>query len=79
MSKIKLIGVSLTACGVLCGLLSAQDPQNQNGNPVLLTSTETPVYRLSLTPRTVKAINYRHRGSTTNRFPGNRASPKCSR
>ncbi len=35
---------------VVCGLLSAQEP----------------IYRLSVTPRTVKAINYQHRGGATN-------------
>jgi len=50
MTKMKLIGGLLTTSGMLCGLLSAQ---------------ETPIYRLSLTPRTVKAINYQHRGGAT--------------
>jgi outer membrane protein OmpA-like peptidoglycan-associated protein len=58
MTQIKLISASLTACGILCGLLSAQDaPQ--------LTITEGPGYRLSVTPRTVKALNYRHRSGAT--------------
>jgi outer membrane protein OmpA-like peptidoglycan-associated protein len=35
---------------VVCGLLSAQEP----------------IYRLSVTPRTVKAINYQHRSGSTN-------------
>jgi outer membrane protein OmpA-like peptidoglycan-associated protein len=50
MTQTKLIGASLTACGMLCGLLSAQ---------------EAPLYRLSVTPRTVKAINYQHRSGAT--------------
>lgn len=58
MIKMRLIGTSLTACGAICGLLSAQQPPQ-------LSSTETPVYRVSLTPRTVKAINYQHRGGAT--------------
>ncbi|HXM40838.1 MAG TPA: OmpA family protein [Bryobacteraceae bacterium] len=49
MTQMKLIGASLTACGIVCGLLSAQEP----------------IYRLSVTPRTVKAINYQHRGGAT--------------
>jgi outer membrane protein OmpA-like peptidoglycan-associated protein len=60
----KLIG-AFTACGMLCGLLSAQEPQTQNGNGARLSAGEAPVYRLSLTPRTVKAINYQHRSGAT--------------
>jgi len=63
MTQTKLIGASLTACGVLCGLLSAQ---------------ETPLYRLSVTPRTVKAINYQHRsGSTRIGFQGTDLLPNA--
>ena len=54
MTKMKLIGGLLTTSGMLCGLLSAH-----------LSAQETPIYRLSLTPRTVKAINYQHRGGAT--------------
>jgi outer membrane protein OmpA-like peptidoglycan-associated protein len=61
----KLLGASLTACGMLCGLLPAQEPRTQNGNPALSSPGETPLYRLSLTPRTVKAINYQHRSGAT--------------
>ena len=59
MSQTKLISASLTACGMLCGLLSAQEPQTQNGNAARLSAGDTPIYRLTLTERTVKAINYR--------------------
>ena len=64
MTQMKLIGASLTACTILCGLSSAQE-QTQNGNAAQLPAAGTPVYRLSLTPRTVKAINYQHRSGAT--------------
>jgi outer membrane protein OmpA-like peptidoglycan-associated protein len=57
MTQTKLIGASLTACGMLCGLLSAQEPR--------LSTGDSPMYRVSLTPRTVKAINYQHRSGAT--------------
>jgi hypothetical protein len=70
MTKMKFIGASLTACGMLCGLLSAQQPQ--------LSPGATPSYRLSLTPRTVKAINYQHRsGATKIDFRGNELLPNA--
>jgi outer membrane protein OmpA-like peptidoglycan-associated protein len=49
--QIKSFGAFL----VVCGALSAQPPQNQ-----------TPLYRLSVTSRTVKAISYQHRSGATN-------------
>jgi outer membrane protein OmpA-like peptidoglycan-associated protein len=64
---------------MLCGLLSAQDSRNQNENAARLTSGEAPVYRLSLTPRTVKAINYQHRsGATRIGFRGTELLPNAS-
>jgi outer membrane protein OmpA-like peptidoglycan-associated protein len=57
----KLIGASLIACG----LLSAQEPRVPAENATRLSAGESPVYRLSLTERTVKAINYQHRSGAT--------------
>jgi outer membrane protein OmpA-like peptidoglycan-associated protein len=57
----KVIGALL----VVCGLLSAQVPG------------ETPTYRLTLTERTVKAINYQHRGSTRIDFRGTEFLPNA--
>jgi len=57
----KLIGASLIACG----LLSAQEPRVQTENATRLSAGESPIYRLSLTERTVKAINYQHRSGAT--------------
>ena len=61
MTPIKLIGASLIACG----LLSAQEPRVQTENATRLSAGESPIYRLSLTERTVKAINYQHRSGAT--------------
>ncbi|MGA3042890.1 MAG: OmpA family protein, partial [Bryobacteraceae bacterium] len=57
----KVIGALL----IVCGLLSAQAPG------------ETPTYRLTLTERTVKAINYQHRGSTRIDFRGTEFLPNA--
>ena len=61
MTPMKLIGASLIACG----LLSAQEPRVPAENAPRLSAGESPVYRLSLTERTVKAINYQHRSGAT--------------
>jgi len=61
MTPMKLIGASLIACG----LLSAQEPRVQTENATRLSAGESPNYRLSLTERTVKAINYQHRSGAT--------------
>ena len=61
MTPIKLIGASLIACG----LLSAQEPRIETGNATRLSAGESPVYRLTFTERTVKAINYQHRSGAT--------------
>lgn len=64
MTKGKIGGL-LTASGILLGLLSAQEPRSQNENAAQLSAGETPVYRLAITPRTVKAIDYQHRSGAT--------------
>jgi outer membrane protein OmpA-like peptidoglycan-associated protein len=77
MTKIKPIGAALAACTILCGLSSAQE-QIQNGNTSQLPAAGTPVFRLSLTPRTVKAINYQHRsGATRIGFRGTELLPNA--
>jgi|HubBroStandDraft_1064217.scaffolds.fasta_scaffold01188_4 outer membrane protein OmpA-like peptidoglycan-associated protein len=57
----KLTGAFL----MLCGLLSAQTPK------------DTPIYRVTLTERTVKAINYRRHGSTRIDFRGTEFLPSA--
>jgi outer membrane protein OmpA-like peptidoglycan-associated protein len=74
MTQMKLIGASLIACG----LLAAQEPRNQNDNATRLSAGDTPIYRLSVTPRTVKAINYQHRsGATKIDFRGTELLPNA--
>jgi outer membrane protein OmpA-like peptidoglycan-associated protein len=48
-----------------CGVLAAQTPQNQNENVVRMAAGQTPIYRITVTGRTAKAINYRHRSGAT--------------
>ncbi|MBK9170804.1 MAG: OmpA family protein [Bryobacterales bacterium] len=52
----KLIGTFLA----VCALAAAQAPQSPTLNP-----GEMPVYRVNVTARTAKAINYQHRGGAT--------------
>ncbi len=57
----KLIGAFLLVCGVL----SAQEPQNQNENTAPTAAGAMPVYRVTVTARTAKAISYQHRSGAT--------------
>src|SRR6185369_8255202 len=61
MNPTKMIGAFLT----VCGLLSAQAPANQNENAVRMAAGAQPIYRVTVTGRTAKAINYQHRGGAT--------------
>jgi outer membrane protein OmpA-like peptidoglycan-associated protein len=69
----------LVLCGLSCGLLSAQSPQAgttpqewDKSQPGL----SVPIYRVTVTERTMKAINYQHRnGSTTIDFRGTSLQP----
>ena len=51
--------------GTVCGVLSAQAPAIQNENVTRMAAGETPIYRVSVTARTAKAISYRHRSGAT--------------
>ena len=51
--------------GTVCGVLSAQAPATQNENVTRMAAGETPIYRVSVTARTAKAISYRHRSGAT--------------
>ncbi len=56
---------------LVCGVLSAQVPLSQDENAARMAAGTTPVYRITVTERTAKAINYQHRsGSTTIDFRG---------
>ncbi len=63
----KFIGVLLVTGGVLL----AQQPQTSTENPASMTVGALPLYRASVTTRTVKAVNYRYRrGATKIDFQG---------
>ena len=50
---------------MVCGVLSAQAPQSQNENAARMAAGQTPIYRVTVTARTAKAINYQHRSGAT--------------
>ena len=57
----KLIG----ACLMVCGVVSAQGPQKQNENAARMAAGSPPIYRVTVTARTAKAISYQHRSGAT--------------
>ena len=75
----KLIG----ACLIACGILSAQTPLSKNENTERMAAGAPPIYRVTVTARTAKAISYQHRsGATkvdfrgTELLPGSRGEAK---
>ena len=76
----KLISTFLT----VCGLVAAQSSQAPNPAPQLsenearMAAGNLPIYRVSTTSRTAKAVNYRHRGGATKiDFRGNQLLPNA--
>jgi outer membrane protein OmpA-like peptidoglycan-associated protein len=68
MRKMKIISMFLALCGLSCVLLFAQAPQaaDPTQQSVLSQSgSSIPMYRVTVTERTMKAINYRHRSGAT--------------
>lgn len=61
LSQINFTGAFLLGCAVL----SAQAPQNQNENAARMAAGSTPIYRVTVTTRTAKAVNYQHRSGAT--------------
>jgi outer membrane protein OmpA-like peptidoglycan-associated protein len=63
----KIIGTFLT----ICGLVAAQTPQTPNPiqqsteNMARMAAGVMPIYRVTVTERTAKAINYQHRSGAT--------------
>ena len=63
----KIIGTFLT----VCGLMAAQAPQAANPvsqsteNAARMAAGAMPIYRVTVTQRTAKAINYQHRSGAT--------------
>ena len=53
------------ACLMACGVLSAQGPQKQDENAARMAAGSPPIYRVSVTDRTAKAVSYRHRSGAT--------------
>src|SRR5678816_4340631 len=55
----------LSAFLVVCGAVSAQAPQSQNENAARMAAGSTPIFRVTVTSRTAKAVNYQHRNGAT--------------
>ena len=55
----------ISAFLMVCGVLSAQVPQNQAANAAQQVVGGTPIYRVTVTARTAKAINYQNRSGAT--------------
>ena len=72
--KLLLIGALLTVCGVLSAQTTGQERENASRTAAGLT----PVYRVTVTQRTAKAISYRHRsGATKIDFRGTALMPNA--
>src|SRR5450759_1393050 len=63
----KYIGAFLTVCGLVAAQASQAPKPNQPSaeNAARMAAGATPIYRVTVTARTTKAINYRHRGGAT--------------
>jgi outer membrane protein OmpA-like peptidoglycan-associated protein len=61
----KTTSVFAIMCGTVCGVLSAQAPSTQTENTARMAAGSTPIYRVSVTARTTKAISYQHRSGAT--------------
>src|SRR2546430_4601238 len=58
--------IIMAACFAVCGVLSAQTPAApSNENATRMAAGAAPIYRVTVTARTAKAINYRHRSGAT--------------
>jgi outer membrane protein OmpA-like peptidoglycan-associated protein len=55
----------ISACLTVCGVLSAQGTENQNENSARIAAGAPPIYRVTVTGRTAKAVNYQHRSGAT--------------
>ena len=60
-NQAKLAGAFLVACAVL----GAQAPQNVDENTARMAAGEAPIFRVNVTQRSAKAVNYRHRSGAT--------------
>ena len=67
------------ACLMVCGVLSAQTPQQQNENAARMAAGSPPIYRVTVISRTAKAVSYQHRsGATKIDFRGTDLLPNSS-
>jgi outer membrane protein OmpA-like peptidoglycan-associated protein len=74
MTHLKLTGVCLLAGAMAL----AQQPAAQSENAARMAAGNQPIFRVSVTARTAKAINYRHRsGATKINFRGTDLLPKA--
>jgi len=72
--KLLLIGAFLTVCGVLSAQTTGQERENTSRTAAGLA----PIYRVTVTQRTAKAISYRHRsGATKIDFRGTALMPNA--
>jgi outer membrane protein OmpA-like peptidoglycan-associated protein len=68
MKKIKIISMFLVLCGLSCVIMFAQTPQAADPTQQAVLSqsgSSVPIYRVTVTERTMKAINYQHRSGAT--------------
>ena len=74
MNHKKLIGAFLLGCGVL----SAQQLSPPDENAARMAAGSMPIYRVNVTARTAKAVNYQHRsGATKIDFRGTELMPNA--
>jgi outer membrane protein OmpA-like peptidoglycan-associated protein len=70
----KLFGALLMACGILY----AREPRKQDENSTRIAAGAIPIYRVTMTERTAKAISYQHRsGATKIDFSGTSLMPNA--
>ncbi len=62
--EMRKLSTFLALCGLSCGLLSAQALQTANPTQESVKSSDL-IYRVTVTERTMKAINYQHRNGAT--------------
>lgn len=75
MSQLKFTAIS--ALLLTGALVLAQPPPRPDDNTLRLSAGEVPIYRVSVTARTAKAINYQHRsGATKIDFRGTELLPE---
>jgi len=61
----KSIGVFLAVCGFMAAQVPPNQVQQPNENAARMAAGEMPIYRVAMTERTAKAVDYQHRGGAT--------------